>query len=70
MREYGLSNKKTLQAATMVGAELMNKKNVLGQVKSGFIADLIVVEGDPLNNLDVLSDIKMVMQYGEVYMSK
>ncbi|MBT5187612.1 MAG: amidohydrolase family protein [Kordiimonadaceae bacterium] len=67
MHEYGLSIEKTLQAATIVGAELMNKKGELGEVKVGYIADLIAVKGNPLENLEVLSDIRMVMQGGEVY---
>ncbi|MBT6329279.1 MAG: amidohydrolase family protein [Kordiimonadaceae bacterium] len=67
MNEYGLSREKTLQAATMVGAELMNMKDNLGQVKVGYLADLIAVDGNPLVDLDVLSDPKMVMLDGVVY---
>ncbi len=67
MHEYGLSIEETLQAATMVGSELMNMKDKLGQVKVGYLADLIVVEGDPLNDLDVLSEINLIIQKGQVY---
>lgn len=67
MNEYGLDKIKTIQAATIVGAELMNMKDDLGQVKVGYLADLIAVEGNPLENLDVLWDIKMVMKDGVLY---
>ncbi|MDG1707478.1 MAG: amidohydrolase family protein [Emcibacteraceae bacterium] len=67
LKEYGLEHLKTLQAATMVGAELMNMKNKLGQLKVGFLADIIAVEGNPLEDLDVLGDVKMVMKNGEVH---
>lgn len=67
MNEYGLSIEKTLQAATIVGAELMNMKESLGQVKEGFLADLIAVEGNPLDDLDVLAEPKMVMLDGVVH---
>jgi len=69
MHEYGLSIEKTLQAATMVGAELMNMKDRLGQVKVGYLADLIAVEGNPLEDLDAINNLKMVMKDGEIYKS-
>ena len=69
MHEYGLSIEKTMQAATMVGAELMNMKDTLGQVKPGFLADLIAVDGNPLENLDAISNLKMVMKDGKIYKS-
>ena len=65
--EYGLSVEKTIQAATMVGAELMNKGDELGQVKVGYLADLIAVDGNPLENLDILSSPKMIMLDGNFY---
>lgn len=67
LNEYGLPLLKTIQAATMVAADLMNQTEPLGQVKPGYLADLIAVEGNPLENLDVLSDPKMIMLDGELY---
>ncbi len=67
MNEYGLSKLKTLQAATIIGAELMGLKSELGQIKVGYLADIIAVDGNPLDDLDVLKDIKMVMKDGEIY---
>ncbi|HPF45660.1 MAG TPA: amidohydrolase family protein [Emcibacteraceae bacterium] len=67
MHEYGLSILKTLQAATIVDAELMNMKDTLGQVKAGFLADLIALEGNPLEDLDSISHLKMVMKDGVIY---
>jgi imidazolonepropionase-like amidohydrolase len=67
MNEYGLSIEKTLQAATMVGGELMGKKEELGQIKKGYIADLIAVEGNPLQDLNVLNNIKVIIQRGNIY---
>jgi len=67
MQEYGLSTEKTLQAATMVGAELMNMKDTLGQVKAGYLADLIAVEGNPLEDLVAISRLKLVMKDGVIY---
>ncbi len=67
MHDYGLSIKKTLQAATMVGAELMNLQGEIGQVKVGYLADLIAVKGNPLQDLNSLNDIKFVMKDGHIY---
>lgn len=67
MHEYGLSIKKTLQAATMVGAELMGQGHNLGQVKVGYLADLIAVTGNPLTDLNILQKIDFIMKDGDVY---
>lgn len=67
LNEYGLSMLKTIQAATIVAADLMNQQEPLGQVKPGYLADLIAVAGNPLEDLDVLAEPRMVMLDGEIY---
>lgn len=67
MHEYGLSVEKTLQAATMIGAELMNSSDPLGQVKVGYLADLIAVVGNPLEDINALAALKMIMLDGVIH---
>jgi imidazolonepropionase-like amidohydrolase len=43
-------------AATRLGGEIMLQGDELGQVKEGFLADLLLVDGDPLANLAILLD--------------
>jgi imidazolonepropionase-like amidohydrolase len=43
-------------AATRLGGEIMMQPNELGLVKEGYLADLLLVDGDPLANLAILLD--------------
>ena len=43
-------------SATKLGREIMMMGNELGQVKPGCLADLILVDGNPLANLKILRD--------------
>jgi imidazolonepropionase-like amidohydrolase len=45
-----------VRCATQWGAELMHMQDRIGALKVGFLADLIVVEGDPLRDIAVLQD--------------
>src|SRR5262249_55765787 len=41
---------------TKLGGEIMMMGNELGQVKPGFLADIILVDGNPLANVKILAD--------------
>jgi imidazolonepropionase-like amidohydrolase len=60
-----------LRSATVVNAELMMEKGMLGVIAEGAHADLLVVEGNPLADLGVLLDpqrnLKLIMKGGVVY---
>jgi imidazolonepropionase-like amidohydrolase len=45
-----------LVAATKYGGEIMMRGGELGQVKEGYLADLLLVDGDPASNLAILQD--------------
>jgi imidazolonepropionase-like amidohydrolase len=55
IRAEALPAAEVLRSATMVGAELLRRPD-LGRVAEGCLADLLVVEGDPLADLGVLQD--------------
>jgi imidazolonepropionase-like amidohydrolase len=66
----GMTSKEALISATRLGGELMMRGNELGQIQPGFIADLVMVDGDPLQDLRILTEpsrIAMVMQDGVVH---
>ncbi|NBC38144.1 amidohydrolase family protein [Novosphingobium sp. FSY-8] len=51
---FGYSPVETLHAATQLGGELMRME--IGQVKEGYLADLLLVSGDPTANISLLRD--------------
>jgi imidazolonepropionase-like amidohydrolase len=67
----GMTPAQALDAATIVGAELMGKADELGTVSPGAFADLVAVDGDPLSNIDVVvHHVKWVMKGGKVVVDK
>ena len=57
-------------AATKLGGELMGMGDELGQVKPGYLADLLLVDGDPTQDVRLLQDrkrITMIMQGGRLH---
>jgi imidazolonepropionase-like amidohydrolase len=52
----GFSPMDAILSATKLGGEIMMMGNELGQVKPGYLADLILVDGNPLANLKILQD--------------
>jgi imidazolonepropionase-like amidohydrolase len=66
----GFSPVETLVAATKHGGEIMGKPDELGVVKAGALADLLLVNGDPLTDITVLQDrtkLAMIMKDGVIH---
>lgn len=59
-----------VRAATINGARLMRLEDEIGQIKSGFVADLIVIDGNPLEDIGCLArpqdSLRLVMQKGRI----
>jgi imidazolonepropionase-like amidohydrolase len=66
MVKFGMTPMQALQSATVVAAELMGWQGRVGAIEPGGLADLIAVEGDPLEDLDRFTDVAFVMKGGEV----
>jgi imidazolonepropionase-like amidohydrolase len=66
MVEAGLSPKDVLQAATRNAAEHLGLAKDLGTVEPGKLADLIIVDGDPIQDISSLRNVKIVIQSGRV----
>jgi len=56
VRHFGFSPNEALQAATRTGGEIMRRGDELGLIKPGYLADLLLVDGDPLKDVTVLQD--------------
>jgi imidazolonepropionase-like amidohydrolase len=64
-----MSPMESLVSATRTNAELFGMEGEIGTVEEGKLADLLVVEGDPLQNIAVLQkrdDIRLIMKGGRV----
>jgi imidazolonepropionase-like amidohydrolase len=69
MVEAGMSPADALKSATSTAAYALGLDDLIGTIEPGKLADLVVVDGDPLQDLEVLLDgdrIHMVIQIGEV----
>ncbi|MFT4562992.1 MAG: imidazolonepropionase-like amidohydrolase [Woeseiaceae bacterium] len=63
----GMSEMDALVTATVNGAKLLRKEDVLGTLEPGKFADLIATKTSPLDDIKVLKDIPFVMKGGVVY---
>jgi imidazolonepropionase-like amidohydrolase len=68
MVDAGMSSADALRTATVRAAELLGQADRLGQVRAGYVADLIAIEGDPLDDVDRLSDVRFVMRDGMIFL--
>ena len=65
MKGQGIDNKTILLSATREGAKALGAKN-LGTLEQGKIADLILIDGDPLKDIKALERVQLVVKDGEV----
>ena len=66
----GFSAMDTLVAATRLGGELMGMPGELGVIKPGALADLLLVDGDPLADITILQDrhaLRVIMKDGALH---
>jgi len=72
MVQAGMTPMQAVVASTKSAAELLGLRDALGTVEAGKLADLILVDGDPLADISVVAEparIKLVMKDGIVYKS-
>lgn len=67
----GMSPAQSLQTATTTAADLLGKRDSLGRIMPGFLADLAAVEGDPLTDINaVINGVRWVMKDGAVVVDR
>jgi len=65
MVDYGMSKVDALKSATSVAGRVLHME--IGEVKTGMLADLIAVDGDPISDIGSLRRVKFVMKGGTIY---
>jgi len=67
MVDYGMPAEDVLRSATSINAGLFHIADKVGRIRSGLLADIIAVEGDPGRDISDLRNVRLVMKDGEVY---
>jgi imidazolonepropionase-like amidohydrolase len=67
MQSGGLGEHDALRVATLFGAEAIGLDQDLGSIEPGKLADVVVLEGDPLDDIRNSNTIEYVMKNGRLY---
>ncbi|HEY7353217.1 MAG TPA: amidohydrolase family protein [Terriglobales bacterium] len=67
MVKFGMTPLQALQADLINGAKLLDWEGQVGELKSGYLADVVAVPGNPLNDITTLQHVEFVMKGGTVY---
>ncbi len=67
MVKFGLTPMQAIQSSTINAVDLLGWKEKTGSITKGKWADIIAVEGNPLDNITLLEHVKFVMKDGLVY---
>jgi len=74
LRREVLSPIEIIRQATLVGAEIVRMPGKLGEVTPGAFADLLVVDGDPIKKLELLTgqgeNLSVIMKAGRFYKNR
>lgn len=67
MVKFGMTPMQAIQAATSRAAELLDQQGKIGVIAPGAYADIIAVQGDPLQDVNVVKNVSFVMKDGAVF---
>ncbi|TAG26623.1 MAG: amidohydrolase family protein, partial [Burkholderiales bacterium] len=61
VKYVGMSNMEALLSATAWGGPMMKMSKQLGKIQEGYLADILLIDGDPLTDITVLQDKKRIL---------
>ena len=70
MVKYGMQPINALKSATSIAAELLGLESSVGTIAENMVADIIAVDGNPLENISDLRKVVFVMKDGEIYLDR
>jgi imidazolonepropionase-like amidohydrolase len=69
MVDYGMKPMQVLKAATSVNAKAFHLDKITGSLKPGLAADIIILSGNPITNINAIRNILFVMKDGKKYVN-
>lgn len=70
MVEGGMPMMEAIKSATIVNAEILGMKTDLGSIEKGKLADIVAIDGDPLQDAKAMMKVVLVMKEGKIYKQK
>ncbi|SFS17269.1 Imidazolonepropionase [Granulicella pectinivorans] len=67
MVKYGMPTMDVLQADLLNGAKLLGWEGKIGELKAGYFADVIAVEGNPVEDISATEKVRFVMKGGVIF---
>lgn len=67
MVEIGMPAMEALQSATITNAKVLGLSDQLGQIKPNYIADIIAIDVNPLEDISTMERVQFVMKEGKIY---
>lgn len=67
MVEVGMPKMEAIQSATVTNANILGMENELGQIASGFLADIVATDEGPTQNIHTMENVVFVMKEGKIY---
>jgi imidazolonepropionase-like amidohydrolase len=61
VKYLGMTPMEAIRSTTLYGGQIMLRGHELGAIKEGYLADLLLVDGDPLANLSILREPKRIL---------
>ncbi len=66
MSQSGMTPMQVIQAGTLRAAEVLRVNAEIGSLEPGKMADILIISGDPLEDLQALANVKMVIHKGVI----
>jgi imidazolonepropionase-like amidohydrolase len=67
MVNYGMKPIDVLRSATSVNADVFGYGKRFGRIQNGLLADIVIVDGNPAQNISDVRNVKVVMKDGKIF---